>query len=106
MRKFKYSDIHRNCTLEQWINQYNPIRLEVGKIYQQESESWCKKQYKILFVDDKIAIGISIHNTISDRYIGEYCLFYVDNGFKYNDMIQPSYRLVKEVNYTKKLINE
>lgn len=38
------------CTKEQFIEQYNPIKLELGKTYLQESSSWAKKHYKIVIV--------------------------------------------------------
>lgn len=85
------------CTRKQFVDQYSPIRLEVGKVYQQESELWCHKQYKILYIDNHIAVGICVANSISNRFIGDYEMFYVNDGFKYNDTLRPNYRLVREI---------
>lgn len=89
-----------DCTRQQFINQYNPIKLEVGKTYRQESDSWAKKHYKILYTDNQIAVGIVVYCGIYQSSIkgcGGYEMFYVDNGFKYQDICRPCYRLLSEV---------
>lgn len=95
--KYSYSDIYNECTFKQYIDQYNPIKLELGKSYIQSKDTWHEKHYVILFIDDKIAIGKSIYNKIGDKFIGDYDLFYLDNGFKYNDTVRPCYRLTEEI---------
>ncbi len=83
------------CTKTEFYGQFDLIKPELGKIYRQVSDSWAEKHFKIIFVDNKIALGVSVYNQISNKYIGEHELFYVDTGFKYND-IRPNYRLVSE----------
>lgn len=86
-----------DCTWKQYAAQFNPIKLELYKIYLQESASWAKKHFKIIFTDDKIAVGISVYNQISNKYIGEYCIFDVNSGFKYDDKLRYNYRLICEI---------
>jgi hypothetical protein len=85
------------CTRQQFIEQYDPIKLELGKVYIQDKGSWSEKHYKIIFMEDEIALGVSVYNAIGDRFIGDYVLFYLENGFKYKDVVRPSYRLSEEV---------
>lgn len=100
--KFTASDYCRGeCTRKEFIEQYKPIKLEVGKVYRQISDTWAEKHYKIIFVDNKIALGISVFNKISNKFIGDYEMFYVNDGFKHNDIIRPSYRLIEEIVWTK-----
>jgi hypothetical protein len=75
------------------------IVLELGKTYLQESHSWAKKHYKIIFVDDIIAVGIKVWCGIYNsphRGCGTYEMFKVKTGEKYNDS-RLCYRLVKEI---------
>lgn len=75
------------------------IKLELGKTYLQESDSWAKKHYKIVFVDDVIALGVVVYCGIynsSTRNCGDYQLFRVDTGEKYQDC-RLDYRLIREV---------
>lgn len=75
------------------------IKLELGKTYLQESDSWAKKHYKIIFVDDKIALGLKVYCGIynsSERNCGSYEMFNVNTGEKYNDS-RLCYRLKNEV---------
>jgi hypothetical protein len=76
------------------------IKLELGKTYLQESSSWAKMHYKIVFVDDKIALGIvvycGIYNSTNRGNCGEYEMFKVTTGEKYSDC-RLEYRLKKEV---------
>jgi hypothetical protein len=73
------------------------IKLELNKTYLQESDSWAKMHYKIIFIDDKIALGIKVWCGIynSDkRNVGTYEMFNVNTGEKYNDS-RLCYRLKK-----------
>lgn len=75
------------------------IKLELGKMYLQTSNSWTKKHYKIIFVDDKIALGkkvwCSICNSINEN-CGEYELFLKETGEKYQDN-RLCYALIREI---------
>lgn len=98
-KKFSLSDYLEDvCTTAEWINQHNPIKLEVGKVYVQAKGTWHEHHYKILFVDDKIATGVAVWSKIGDgkKYSGDYSLFYVANGFKYQDVTRAIYRLSEE----------
>lgn len=95
--KYSYSDIHENCTWKEYIDQFNPIKLELGKTYVQNKGKWDEHHFQIVFVDEKIAVGIEVYSAIGEFAIGGYTMFYVDNGFKYNDAQRPSYRLTEEV---------
>ena len=75
------------------------IRLELGKTYLQESDTWAKFHFKIIFVDDKIAVGIKVYCGIyesSTRNCGSYEMFKVATGEKYQDS-RLAYRLKKEI---------
>lgn len=75
------------------------IKLELNKIYLQESDSWAKMHYQIVFVDDKIALGKKIYCGIynsNTQNCGSYEMFNVNTGEKYNDC-RLAYRLKKEV---------
>lgn len=85
------------CTRNQYVNQFNPPKIELGKVYKQEAYSWATKHYKIIFIDGEIAVGISVFDKISNKYIGDYCLFYAKDGFKYHDTTRPNYRLREEI---------
>jgi hypothetical protein len=64
------------------------IKLELNKTYLQESDSWAKMHYKIIFIDDHIAIGKKVYCGIynSDKKnCGSYEMFKVSTGEKYND---------------------
>lgn len=89
--------LNGDCTWKQYAAQFNPIKLELNKVYLQESASWSKKHYKIIFVDDKIAVGISVYDQICQKYIGQYDIFDVNDGFRYNDKLRYNYRLIREV---------
>lgn len=73
------------------------IKLELNKTYLQESYSWAKMHYNIIFVDDKIAVGkkvwCGIYNS-AERNCGSYEMFKVSTGEKYNDS-RLCYRLKK-----------
>lgn len=94
--KYTYSDIGESCSWKEYIDQYRPIKLELNKVYIQGKGTWQEMHYKITFCDDSIALGVKVYSAISMQFIGDYELFYVDNGFKYQDMQAPSYRLTEE----------
>jgi hypothetical protein len=75
------------------------IKLELNKTYLQESDSWAKKHYKIIFIDDYIAIGKKVYCGIYDsdkKNCGSYEMFKVSTGEKYNDS-RLCYRLKQEI---------
>jgi hypothetical protein len=75
------------------------IKLELNKTYLQESDSWAKFHYKIIFVDEKIAVGLKVYCGIYDsntRGCGRYEMFNVNTGEKYQDS-RLCYRLKNEV---------
>lgn len=74
------------------------IKLELNKTYLQESDSWCKAHYKIIFVDGYIAVGIKVYCGIynsNTEGCGNYEMFKVNTGEKYQDN-RLAYRL-KEI---------
>lgn len=95
--KYSYSDIYENCTHKEYIDQFNPVRLELGETYIQAKGTWHEKHYLILFCNEKIALGITVGSSIGATLIGEYDLFYVANGFKYCDTQRPIYRLSERI---------
>ncbi len=75
------------------------IKLELGKVYLQESDRWAKMHYKIIFVDDYIALGQKVYCGIynsSKQNCGSYEMFKVNTGEKYQDS-RLCYRLKSEV---------
>ena len=77
-RETKYNEFLKN----------DAIKLELDKTYLQESDSWAKMHYKIIYVNDKIAVGVKVWCGIynSDtRNCGKYEMFKVDTGEKYQD---------------------
>ena len=75
-------------------------RLEVGKTYVERQDSTTEKHFKILFTDSKIAIGVCakcLYRGNETNFTGEYCLYHVDTGLKYQDIIRPCYLLIEEV---------
>lgn len=91
--------------LEQRKIQYNKwkaeksIKLELGKTYLQESDSWAKRHFLIVFIDDKIAIGkqvwCGIYNS-NTKGCNDYEIFLKDTGERYQDG-RLAYALTKEV---------
>ena len=77
-----------------------PERLEVGKVYHQENiGEWASCDYKIIFIGEGVALGISINSRISKDCNGEKELFYSEGnaiGFKYGDIDRPCYRLIEK----------
>lgn len=75
------------------------IKLELGKTYLQESDSWAKAHYKIIFIDHYIALGVKVYCGIynsSKQNCGSYEMFKINTGEKYNDS-RLCYRLKSEV---------
>ena len=73
------------------------IKLELGETYLQESSSWAKAHYKIVFIDNVIAVGIKtwcgIFNS-NTKGCGTYGLFKAATGERYQDS-RLCYRLKK-----------
>jgi len=98
MLKFKSSDVYDHiCSIEQYVEQFDTVIPVLGGVYAQESHSWAKTQFKIVFIDDKIAVGVEISPKfplVSSKL--DYCLFCSSGlftGWKYNDTNRPEYRL-------------
>lgn len=84
--------LDNECTRQEWIDSHSPIQLELGGVYIQAKGTWHETHFKIVFVDDKIAVGIAVKGG-ANLSTGRYELFYKSNGFKYDDMCRPVYRL-------------
>jgi len=92
--KYSYSDIHETCSYQDYVDQYNPIKLEVGEVYTQHPDTWEETEYKVMYIHNKIAFAVetrSKYPAVTKEV--NYCLFYVDSGFKYKDTVRPCYRL-------------
>jgi hypothetical protein len=88
----------RRLEYEKWVKEKS-IRLEVGKTYLQKSASWAIKHYKILSADNIVALGIVVYCGINNSKIrgcGEYALFRVNTGEKYQEP-RLNYALIEEV---------
>lgn len=75
------------------------IKLELNKVYLQESDSWCKMHYQIIFIDGNVAMGKKVYCGIynsSTRNCNSYEMFKVSTGEKYNDS-RLCYRLKSEI---------
>lgn len=94
--KFSYSDIFENCSFEEYINQYNPIQLELNKTYIQNKGNWMERTFTIVAIHNDTAMAVSLNPFNKKSF--DYDLFYVKNGFKYQDTARPCYRLTGEVN--------
>lgn len=77
----------RKLTYDKFLKE-NAIVLKLGETYLQESDSWAKKHYKIIFNDGEIALGIvvwcGIYNSTT-KGCGYYDLFKCNTGEKYQD---------------------
>jgi hypothetical protein len=99
MKKITLSEyLDNDCTRHEYEQQFNPIKLEVNKVYIQGLNTWHEKKYKIIFQDEKISLGICVYNKISMEFIGDYELFNTNTGFKYNDVRIPDYQLIEVQN--------
>jgi len=96
--KHTKSDVYDGrCTPEQYAEQFISVVPVMGEVYRQESRSWCKAEYRIVFVDDKIAVGVEVKPMfpLAGQQLN-YCLFYSSGlyaGWKYKDIARPEYRL-------------
>lgn len=95
--KFKYSDIFDGeCTVEEYYGQFEkPKCLAIGETYRQNSSIY-HKDYRIIWADEKTAIGEVVSDGNCNSNVGERVMF--DNselrrGFKHSDT-RPCYRLV------------
>jgi hypothetical protein len=92
--KYSLSDfIEGRCAKDEYYSQFNPITLELGKVYKQHVGSWNENHWKVIFQDDKISLCIKVYSKISKDCIGEYDLFYTKTGFRHNDNRIDEYRL-------------
>ena len=92
--KFSRQDyVEGYCTHEEYISQFDPISLKIGETYVQSKGTWHEAHYKIIFQDDRISLGVIVYSAIGDIAIGDYCLFWTNSGFKYNDNRIASYQL-------------
>jgi len=83
---------------EKWKKEKS-IKLELGCVYLHEPMSWAKKHYKIVFVDDTIAVGIVVYDGIynsTTKGRGERELFNVNTGEKYHDP-RLNYALIRKI---------
>lgn len=86
MDDYKYLE-EKRIEHEKWIKEKS-IKLELGQVYLQQPYKWAKKHYKIVFVDDTIAVGIVVYDGIynsTTRGCGGRELFNVNTGEKYQD---------------------
>lgn len=84
------------CTTKQYREQFNPPAIEVGSVYVQAPGTWYEKHYQILAIDGNVAFAKSTYNKISNKFIGDYSLFNVSDGWTYNDS-RDTYRLTREI---------
>jgi hypothetical protein len=82
------------CTWKEYLSSLDIPTLKLGHTYIQSKGSWGEKHFKIIFIDDKIAVGLCIFNKISPKFIGNYAMFSVASAFKYQDT-RPDYRLTE-----------
>lgn len=84
--KYTYEDyLDGVCTRTEYRNQFNPPKLELNKTYVQAKKTWHERHYLIIFIDNNIALGKCIYNVISDKFIGDYSLFNVNDGWSYDN---------------------
>jgi hypothetical protein len=95
---FSYEDyLNGECTFEEYCGCFDQlIKPELGKTYIQNKGHWAEMHFKIIFSNEKVALGVCIYNKISEKFIGDHCLFDVNNGFIYHDT-RPEYRLTEEL---------
>lgn len=84
------------CTQDAYRAQFNPLTLKVNSVYIQAKGTWHEKHFLILKIDGNVAFAKSVYNKISNKYIGDYAMFLVNDGFQYNDT-RPVYRLSEEI---------
>lgn len=92
-KKYTYQEYEDGlCTKKEYRQGLNPPKIEVGEIYIQAKGTWHEHHFKIIYIDGNVAFAKSVYNEISNKFIGDYELFNVDDGFKYNDA-RETYRL-------------
>jgi len=93
-------DYHEKKELEyKKFLQEKAIKLELNKVYLQESDSWCKMHYQIIFIDGDTAMAKKVYCDIyksNTKGCGSYEMFKVSTGEKYQDG-RLCYRLKSEV---------
>jgi hypothetical protein len=75
------------------------IKLELGKTYLQMSAVWTKAHYKIVLINDDVAVGQRVYCGIynsTTKGCGDYAMFKTATGEKYGDG-RLCYRLRKEI---------
>ena len=97
---YSYSQcVNGDCSKDQYFKQFKtPLNIQVGNIYLTEKYI-IQFTIKILFTDDKTALGVVIADDNGGLSVGEYKLFHnngVSHGFMYRDY-RPQYRLLTEV---------
>jgi hypothetical protein len=80
-------------TWAEYYAQFETAKPELGKTYVVQKGSWAQSFYKIVFMNDQVALGV--RENPFDKTIIEYCLFNgsgLNVGWKYQDP-RPEYRL-------------
>lgn len=88
-----------DITREDYLANFT-MALKVGSTYIERQDSTTEKHFKIIFVDDKVAIGVCtkcLYWNKETEFIGEYELYHVNTGLRYNDIIRPCYALIEEI---------
>lgn len=83
---------------EKWVKEKS-IKLELGCTYVQKTYSWSEDHYKIVFMDDVVAVGVQVYCGIyksTTRGCGERELFLAKTGEKYQDK-RLNYALIKKI---------
>ncbi len=90
---FSYNDyLDGICTHKEYAAQFNPIKPELGKTYVQRKGQWNEFHYLVVYLDEKVALC----KAVKGLFIGDYELFYANNGFRKNDT-HAGNRLMEEV---------
>jgi hypothetical protein len=93
----KYSEyLNNEISFSEFLSSLSLVKPELGETYKQASGSWSEKHYKIIYLNDDIAVGVSVFNKISNKFIGDYSLFNAKTGFTYSDA-RPEYRLEEKL---------
>ena len=79
--RYSYRDyMDGECTQKQYYSQFNSVTPELGGVYYQYPGKWNEAKLKIVFVDDRIALGVELESCATRaRVKGGYQLFY-SNG--------------------------
>lgn len=91
--------LNGDCSREQYFKQFKtPLLIELGKTYLTEKYI-IQHKIKIVFVDNKTALGVVVSDDNGGLSKGEYKLYHnngVNHGFLYRD-VRAQYRLISEV---------